>query len=230
MTGLPTVLLPGTLCDAALWDGVAVPGGARLLHSVRGGSLAEAAGRVLEAVPGERPFHLLGFSLGAIVAFEVLRLAPGRLAQLTLVSANPHLPTQGQLDGWAQHTERVRAGGFEALVETLGGSPHAQTLRDMARRVGPDVYLEQLNLLRSRPDSRPDLARFSGPLTVLVGQDDGVTPPRLADELGALAPQAEVIRVPGAGHYLPLDAPNSLSAVLAGPALMGNVLTGVAHA
>lgn len=165
------VLVPGTLCDAALWAGVAVPEGAHVLEKVRGRSLAEAAGRVLGAVPVGERLHLVGFSLGAIVAFEVLRRAPERLSRLTLISANPHVPTPLQLETWAAQERQVRAGHFEevaqAIADTIG--PHRQKVLDMARRVGPEVYLEQLELLRSRPDSRGDVARFTGPLTLLVG-------------------------------------------------------------
>lgn len=220
MHGPNTVLLPGTLCDPTLWAGVAVPAGAVILPSVRGHTLADAARRVLDLVPPKEPLHLVGFSLGAIVAFEALRQAPERLARLTLISANPHAPTQTQLDTWAEHERQVRAGGFETVVHALSeaAGAHGQAVLEMARRVGPEVYLEQLGLLRSRPDSRADLAQFSGPLTVLVGQQDHLTPPHLADELGALVPHAQVIKVPGAGHYLPLDAPRPISAVLGGVA------------
>ena len=62
----------------------------------------------------------------------------------------------------------------------------------MALGLGPEVMLEQLGLLRSRPDSRADLARWRGPLTLLVGEDDTVTPPALAEEMAGLAPQAEL--------------------------------------
>lgn len=217
MTGEPrVVLVPGTLCGAALWGGVAVPGGAHVLDMVRGRSLAEAAGRVLDAAPVDERLHLVAFSLGAIVAFEVLRRAPERLARLTLISANPHAPTPSQLETWAAQEGRVRAGHFGEVVRAIADTtgPHRQKVLDMARRVGPEVYLEQLDLLRSRPDSRGDVARFTGPLTLLVGGEDRVTPPHLAAELHALVPHAAIRVVPGAGHYLPLDAPGAISDAL----------------
>lgn len=210
------VLVPGTLCDAALWAGVAVPGGAQVVEMVRGRSLSEAAGRVLGMVPGGERLHLVGFSLGAIVAFEVLRQVPERLDRLTLISANPHAPTPLQLETWAAQEGQVRAGGFEEVAQTIADTtgPHRQKVLDMARRVGAKVYLEQLELLRSRLDSRSDVARFTGPLTLLVGGEDRITPPHLTAELHALAPHAVVRVVPGAGHYLPLDAPDAISEAL----------------
>jgi pimeloyl-ACP methyl ester carboxylesterase len=47
-----------------------------------------------------------------------------------------------------------------------------------------------------------------------VGGDDAVTPPERTVEMAALAPQADVRVIPGAGHYLPLDAPSALTDVL----------------
>ncbi len=214
-TGL--LLLPGTLCDAALWAGVSLPAGARVMETVRGGSLAEAARLALTDAPVR--FHLLGFSLGAIVAFEVLRQAPQRVARLTLISANPHAPSSAQLHAWAEQEQQVRAGGFEALAESLTPQgQHREAVLEMALRVGPGAFLEQLALLRSRSDSRPLLTDYNGPLTLMVGQDDTVTPPRLAEEMKALAPQARLRVIPNAGHYLPLDAPQAVSEALREPA------------
>ena len=212
-----TLLLPGTLCDAALWSGVSLPTGAEVVETVRGGSLARAAELVLNGAP-ER-CHLVGFSLGAVVAFEVLRQAPKRVARLTLIAANPHAPGIGQLNTWAEQERVVSGGGFAELVMTLvPAGPQGPTVLEMALRVGPEAFLEQLQLLRSRPDSRSTLAHYGGPLTVLVGEHDTVTPPYLAEEMKALAPQAQVQVIPNAGHYLPLDAPQFISDVLKEPA------------
>ena len=213
-TDPPILLLPGTLCDAALWAGVTLPPGARVLGAVRGRSLADSAQTALEGAP-ER-FHLLGFSLGAILAFELLRLAPERVARLTLVSANPHAPSAAQLAAWEHQERQVRAGAFGQVAQTLAAhaGSHAPEVLDMALRVGPDAFLEQLALLGTRPDSRPTLAGYSGPLTLLAGREDAVIPVHLAEEMQALCPQAKLHIVPGAGHYLPLDVPGMLSDVL----------------
>ncbi|MGY2896529.1 alpha/beta fold hydrolase [Deinococcus sp. UYEF24] len=214
---MKTVLLPGTLCDAALWSGVSLPPGAQAVNTMRGASLAQAAWSVLHMASG--PVHLVGFSLGALVAFEVLRQAPERVARLTLMAANPHAPSFAQLETWAEQERTVLTGRFEELAGTLAPTgPQRQKIVEMALRVGPEAFLQQLHLLRSRPDSRPTLARYTGPLNILVGEDDTVTPPSLAEEIKALAPQARLFRVPDAGHYLPLDAPQVTSAALREPA------------
>lgn len=210
VASLPLLLLPGTLCDAELWDKVQWNSPVHGPSVLRGATLEEAADRALRDAPGQ--LHVVGFSLGAIVACEVLRQAPARVARLTLLAVNPQAPTPTQLQTWA-HTEAcVHAGEFDRLVSAL---PSPQ--RAMAGRVGPAAYLEQLALMRSRPDSRSTLAAYAGPLTLLVGQDDSVTPPRLSHDLQALRHQTgcgptRLQIVVGAGHFLPLDAPQVVGA------------------
>ena len=208
------LLLPGTLCGAALWAGAALPPGAQVLPAVRGASLCEAAKRALDVVPG--PLHLVGFSLGAMVAFEMLRLAPERVEKLTLISANPHPPSAAQRSLWDAQAWAVRAGRFEAVVAQMVHSAghHQAAVLDMALQLGPAIFLEQLQLLCARPDSRPTLDNWHGPLSILVGEADQVTPPALAREMVQLAPQAELQVIPGAGHYLPLDAPQAVTDAL----------------
>lgn len=214
MTTTPALLLPGTLCSAALWAGVPLGAEAQLIPAVRGASLADAAERVLARAP--QKLHLVAFSLGAIVAFEVLRRFPERLERLTLISANPHAPTAAQLSAWDTQERQIRHGHFEqvaAQTALSAGAQHGAVLR-MALGLGPEVMLEQLGLLRSRPDSRADLARWRGPLTLLVGEDDTITPPALAEEMAGLAPQAELRLIPKVDHYLPLNAPQAVADAL----------------
>lgn len=215
---MTTVLLPGTLCDATLWHGVAAPRGVRTAPVVRGSTLTDAAARAVAGAAG--PLHVVGFSLGALVAFEVLRRWPGRVGRLTLISASPLPPTPAQLDTWAAQRRATEAGDFGEVVARISAASgaHAGTVAAMAHRVGAAAFLEQLALLRSRPDSRADLGAYGGPLTLLVGAHDTVTPPALTHAMAALAPHADVRVVPGAGHYLPLDAPTAVSDALGGPA------------
>jgi pimeloyl-ACP methyl ester carboxylesterase len=54
------------------------------------------------------------------------------------------------------------------------------------------------------------------PSVVLVGDRDRLVPPRLAGELAAGIPGAELILVPGAGHVLMLECPEIVTEAIAG--------------
>ncbi|HZA61077.1 MAG TPA: alpha/beta fold hydrolase [Actinomycetota bacterium] len=55
-----------------------------------------------------------------------------------------------------------------------------------------------------------DLARFEGPAFVLWGEDDPFLPSSLAEPLGESFPDAGVALLPGCGHYVTEDAPETV--------------------
>jgi pimeloyl-ACP methyl ester carboxylesterase len=65
-----------------------------------------------------------------------------------------------------------------------------------------------------RPDARDILARFGGPVLVLVGADDVLTPPAKARAMAVLVPGAELVEIPAAGHLANLEAPADFNAAL----------------
>src|SRR5215469_18912975 len=96
MAKTPLILLPGLLCDAALWG----PQTAALADiadmSVADLTQADSMAAMAEAVLGAAPpkFALAGLSMGGYVAFEVMRRAPERVERLALLdtSARPDTP------------------------------------------------------------------------------------------------------------------------------------------
>ena len=58
-----------------------------------------------------------------------------------------------------------------------------------------------------RTDTRDILSRFSGPVLVVVGAEDVVTPPEKARTMAKLAAEATLVEIPGAGHLANLEAP-----------------------
>ena len=90
------VLLPGLLCDAALWEPqldafapLCAPWVADLTHD---DSIAAMAARVLREAPAER-FALAGLSMGGYVAMEIMRQAPERVTRLALLDTRARLDT-----------------------------------------------------------------------------------------------------------------------------------------
>ena len=221
MTNL--VLLPGTLCTAAVFDhqtahlaDVADP---LVLPLSVGKTVAECAVWVLNQTPDT--FALAGFSQGAIVALEIMRRAPERVGKLALLDANPGGSTPEQLATWARWQQEARAGGFANIVAgfTQGLHPQAEPglrtlLERMAAETGVATFSTQLAMLASRVDSRPSLGAIDCPTLLLVGRQDRVTPLERHEEMARLIPNAALVPIEDSGHYSMLEQPQAVTAVM----------------
>jgi proline iminopeptidase len=86
----------------------------------------------------------------------------------------------------------------QAFVRTLAGLvPNADALRRFNSEIWPSF------------DLRPGLARITAPTLVLAGDRDFVAPPMAARVIGDAVPDAEVVVVPGAGHFVFVEAPET---------------------
>jgi len=219
----PLVLLPGNMCDERLWSGVAPAlrdsgraiGFADLAHQSSIRQMAEAA---LSAVQ-EGPFVAIGFSMGAIVALELARGAPERLAGIVLIALNASadLPERSAVRPGQQR--RVAGGQLASVVadELKPNYLAAANRQDpallsltmqMALDLGPDVFVRQSEALRTRADLRPVLGGLAIPTLLLCGAEDALCPPKWhknwAEQIGA---SASLRVIEGAGHLLPLERP-----------------------
>ena len=231
---MPTaVLIPGNMCDARLWRG-----GSDALRSTlkRHGvhkvvdadtmsdrTIAAMATRALDATLGS--LLVIGFSMGAIVALDMARQVPERVAAMVLIGLNagPDLSDRAALRP-AQQAE-VRAGGLErVLVEELKpnylgeGNRHNTALlallHDMGMGLGPDIFIAQSEALRTRNDLRPALAGFNRPVLLACGTEDLLCPPAWHRQWAGMTADARVLEVAGAGHMLPLEDPDALAQAL----------------
>lgn len=220
------VLLPGLLCDDALWRaqsaGLAPRCRVQVARIDKGETIAEIAGHILAAAPPR--FALAGLSLGGYIAFEILRQAPARVRRLALLdtSARPDdAEKQRRRRGLIELAQKGRFKGVTPrLIPSLIG-PAAQddpaivgTILEMAGRLGRDGFIRQQNAILSRPDSRPDLPAISCPTLVAVGALDQLTPPDLSAEMAAAIAGAVLHVFKDCGHLPPLERPDETTAVL----------------
>jgi pimeloyl-ACP methyl ester carboxylesterase len=215
---LPLVLLPALLCDEELYrtqtDALAdVAQPVPLAPSAP--SLAEAAQWVLRRVP-ER-FALVGTSAGGNLALEVVAAAPERVAGVWLMGCNPGL--HGDPEGARRSSERVRAGGFEAVVEDLvaravyPGGPCATAataaLRRMARRFGPEAFVRTNDALRSRAPRWDALDVVRGPALLVWGRHDQFSGVERASAILTRVASARLIVLEDCGHLPTLEQPDA---------------------
>ncbi|MFV0333231.1 MAG: alpha/beta fold hydrolase [Tropicimonas sp.] len=222
----PLVFLPGMMCDARqFWPQLVEFGSGRavMVAPLTGASsIGAMAAQVLEAAP--RRFSLAGHSLGGVVAMEMLRRAPERIARLALMDCTALTETPQAAAGREPQIVAVRVGRLSALIrEDLGprslapGPRRGETLDllvEMAEALGPEVFIAQSRALQRRPDQQKVLSGAKVPTLVLCGEGDVICPLKRHEFMAELIPNAGLSVIGGAGHMPMLEQPCATNAAL----------------
>lgn len=220
----PLILLPGMMCDARLFAPQMAAIGARdmLVHLPTGqDSMAALAQVVLKEAP-ER-FALGGLSMGGILAMEVFRQAPDRVAGLCLMDTNPLAELPEKQAGRAPQVARAKADLRKVMMDEMiphyladGATtgPIPELCLDMALGLGPEAFSGQSLALRDRPDQTETLKEVNVPTLILCGRQDRLCPVERHALMRDLVPGATLTIVDGAGHLPTLETPDAVNAAL----------------
>lgn len=223
---IPLLLLPGMMCDARLFlPQIAALSRDRALMvaPVSGaGSMDALAQDVLAHAPPR--FALAGLSMGGILAMEILRQAPDRVARLALLDTNPCAEADAVRRRRAPQMEAARNGRLREVMRDemkpnyLVDSPRKQGIldlcMDMALDLGPEVFLNQSIALRDRRDQQETLRGYSGPSLVLCGRHDALCPVGRHELMHGLLANSRLEIVENAGHLPTLEDPETTTAAL----------------
>jgi len=211
------ILLPGQLCDEALWDSqvrtlsdIAHVVVADLTLDDSVGAMAE---RVLTGAPAR--FAVCGLSLGGYVAFEMMRRAPDRVTHLCLMNTSARADEAHQADLRQRRVTAARIGTFKGVTPhflpsivspaNAANPAIADVVLAMTERVGRVAFERQQMAAITRPDCRDLLPAIAVPTLVIGGREDRVTPPALQEEIAAGIPGAQLMILENCGHLAPLE-------------------------
>ncbi len=186
------------------------------------GAYAAVLERLLDAL-GIAHVHLLGHSLGAIVAARFAADHPDRLASLTLASValgHARLDPERRAALLAARLDDLATLGPAGLAEKRGprlcgptASPEAiRAVVETMAAVEPEGYGDAARML-SRTDTLADVARLPSDLPLLVawGGADVITPPAANLEVVAAFPGARRAVVATAGHAFYVEEPSQFA-------------------
>lgn len=220
------VLLPGLLCDAALWrhqvENLADLADISVADLTRDNTVSAMARRVLEAAPAR--FALAGLSMGGYVAQEVMRTAPDRVERLALLDTSARADNAEQTSRRRGLIELASRGQFKGVSPRLlpsflhparlGDKPLTDAVMAMAGRVGRDAFLRQEEAIMGRVDGRESLRAVRCPTLILCGAEDALTPPKVHQEMAARIPHAKLVIVPDCGHLSTMERPEAVTAAM----------------
>lgn len=160
--------------------------------------------------------HVCGLSLGGVVAIAMHAMAPDRCASLIIADSFAIHP-----DGQGIHDRSVAASRSMTMGELadaragmlLGSAatPHlrAEVIETMAA-IDPAAY--RIGAAAVWLADQRDRAKAVGvPTLILVGEEDGITPPALSEELADLIPGSRLQRIAAAGHLANAEQPEAFN-------------------
>lgn len=222
----PVLFIPGLMCDARLFApqiaALSVKRAVQVAVPSRGDSVEDMAEVILSDAPDR--FALAGLSMGGIIAMEILRQRPDRVLRLALMDTNPLPETPEVAASREPQIAAVRAG---RLVEVMRdemkpkylapGDRRVEVLNlvvDMARALGPDIFVRQSRALQRRRNQQATLEAARLPTLVLCGRHDALCPVRRHEFMTGLIPGAILEIIEGAGHLPTLEQPEETTAAL----------------
>lgn len=186
--------------------------------------LASLAADVLARLDTRAPVHLVGFSLGALIAQHLARFAPHRVRTLAAVNSvcrrtaeeaaavEQRLATAGT--DFAQGIDRAIQRWFPAGETAVDQRIIEATRQTLA---GNDVesYVHAYAVFaRGDREIAGELSGIIQPTLAITGELDPGSTPQMSRRLTESIPDCRLRIIPGARHMLPVENPEALAGEL----------------
>jgi pimeloyl-ACP methyl ester carboxylesterase len=177
----------------------------------------------LLAAAGAEKAHLIGHSMGSLIALETASRHPDKVSALSLIGTAATMTVGPDLLKAAEANDQdaidmVSIWGLGFSAE-LGGSlapglwmhGGAQAVLKACER---GVLFRDLAACNSYANALSAAADVKVPTTLILGERDMMTPAKAGKALAAAIPHAKTIVVRGAGHMIMAERPDELLAAL----------------
>ncbi len=219
------VLIPGTLCDCRMFK--------RQMRALQRHAVIFCAdytdlrdidswiSRLLQRLPPR--FSVAGFSLGGLMALELLRRAPKRVDRLAMIASNAEAGSaKGQRRSAWLHKLWLARGAAVVAQHVKPAYFHHEAKRrlyqqrvlQMAVQTPQRSAFAQFAWAASRPQGFDALKAFDGPLLAVSGQQDRLCPPAWQKAMQDAQPAMKRIELAHCGHFVPLESPAKLDSAL----------------
>lgn len=150
---------------------------------------------------------VIGWSDGGIIGLDMAMRYPERVGRLVAISAN-------------YSTDGVPPKMLSALANVKADAEMFASARESYRRIAPEpdqwpTFLGKVVAMwRSEPAFSPaDLGKISAPTLVMAGEFDTILLEH-TESMAAAIPEAKILIVEGADHFVPMKAPRAVNAAI----------------
>ena len=169
--------------------------------------------------------HLVGHSLGGMLALEHAVRFPQQLNSLTMIGAtsafggrDDQFRTQFLKDRLApldagMSMKQMAALAIPELVGTAAEPSVSHTALQSMAQISPQQWRNVLSCLVSF-NRRQEVAEIDIPVCVIAGSEDTNAPARTLQKMAGKFPDAEYYCLDGVGHLLPLEAPAKIGQII----------------
>jgi pimeloyl-ACP methyl ester carboxylesterase len=222
------LLVPGLLCDDALWaaqvEALADIADVRVANNGEVDSLGALAESIIARAPPR--FAIAGHSMGGRVALEVARRVPERLLGFAILDSGYEAVAPGEAGereagGRRSMLALARRSGMRAMARTwlqgmvypprLTDAELIEPIVDMFDRRTPEFFAVQMQALLSRPDAKSVFARIHCPSLVMCGREDASAPPSRHEAMAKMLRHSTFGIIPNCGHMSSLERPRAVS-------------------
>lgn len=233
----PVLMFSNSLgTDFRIWDRLlaALPAGLRIIrYDKRGHGLSELhpAPYFMGDLVGDaialmdhlevKDVNFVGLSIGGLIAQGVAAERPDLLRSMVLCDTAAKIGTP---DMWQTRVDALRKDGLHAMSDAILERWFSAAARD---KMGSELEIWRAMITRGPLEgyigccqaiAETDLFESTSGLTlptmVVVGRDDGATPPDLVRETAGLISGAEFHIIANAGHLPCVDQPEALSKLI----------------
>jgi pimeloyl-ACP methyl ester carboxylesterase len=224
----PLLLVPGLLCDDAVWAYQAAALADIADVRVANNGDTDSLGALAESIIAHAPprFALAGHSMGGRIALEVARRAPGRLLGLALLDTGYEELAPGEAGereaasryellemAWREGMRAMARTWLQGMVDSprLTDEELVESILQMFERRTPDLFALQIKALLERPDATSVLATLELPTLVLCGREDTWAPPSRHDVMAKMIRHSTLEVIPDCGHMSTLERPQAVN-------------------
>ncbi|HEY2903242.1 MAG TPA: alpha/beta fold hydrolase [Polyangia bacterium] len=184
--------------------------------------LADDVAAIVQSLRIERP-HFVGLSLGGMIGQTYALRFPGALASLILADTASRWPASAHAT-FVQRAQTALTEGMEPLVQpTLGRwftPAFQQSHPDEVARVGamiratPPMGFAGCAAAVPTINTTDRLQEVTCPVLIIVGKDDGGTPPAMAREIHDHVPGSRLVILENASHLSNIEQAAAFNAAL----------------